>query len=84
MEKVRRLMDNVLNHADFTGNQKLHEEVGHTWEMLQDEVDEVAMRIYVATFEFDREMPSTAPSRPYPDLHKFRVLLPEEADNLTS
>lgn len=82
MEKVRRLMDNVLSHADFTGNQKLHEEVGNTWELLQNEVDEMAMRIYVATFIFDLGNAVKSRLRAVSILHKLRVLLPEEADDI--
>ncbi len=83
LEKVRRLMDNVLNHADFTGNQKLHEEVEHTWQTLQEEVDELAMHLYVATFEFDPSNAFKGALKAVAILHKFRVLLPDEAESLS-
>lgn len=83
MKKVRLLMNNVLSHADFTGNQKLREEVGHTWEMLQEEVDELAMRIYISTFQFDPSNTFKGTLRTLSILQKLRVLLPEETDNLS-
>lgn len=81
--RVRALMDNVLNHADFTGNQKLHEEVEHTWEALQEDVDELAMRMYIATFVFDLSNSSRGVLKAVSLLHKFRVLLPDEAEKLS-
>jgi hypothetical protein len=49
LEQVRTMMDNVMQHAEFTGNPELHTEVERTWSLLQEEMDRLFRNVYIAT-----------------------------------
>jgi len=49
MDQVRTMMDNVMQHAEFTGNPELHTEVERTWGLLQEEMDRLFRNVYIAT-----------------------------------
>ncbi|PKN25468.1 MAG: hypothetical protein CVU65_08695 [Deltaproteobacteria bacterium HGW-Deltaproteobacteria-22] len=53
LDQVRTMMDNVMQHAEFTGNPELHTEVERTWSLLQEEMDRLFRNVYIATFVED-------------------------------
>ncbi len=83
MDQVRAMMDNVLQHAELTGNPNLHTEVERTWTLLQEELDRLVRHVYLAGFSEQSEMfAMMAMEQTRSVFKKFKVLFSTQRANL--
>ena len=84
LDLVRTMMDNVMQHADFTGNPELHTEVERTWNLLQEELDRLFCNVYLATFVEEAAMYAVlAMDQTRSVFRKFKVLFANQRLDLS-
>jgi len=84
MDQVRTMMDNVMQHAEFTGNPELQTEVERTWGLLQEEMDRLFRNVYIATcVEEPALYAMLAVEQTKSVFRKFKVLFANQRNDLT-